>query len=61
MTAGYHSIVLLQRQRQIGVVVLGNTAHRVGDELGGAVMALLSGEPVKPLKADFPAGPAAGS
>ena len=55
-TGGYHSMLALQKQRKIGVVVLSNTAHRIVDELAMAVMAILSGEPAKPLNVDLPEG-----
>lgn len=44
-TGGYHSLVAFQKQRKIGVVVLGNSAADAVDELGFRLMQLPSGQP----------------
>jgi D-alanyl-D-alanine-carboxypeptidase/D-alanyl-D-alanine-endopeptidase len=53
-TGGYHSFVGFQKQRKIGVVVLGNTAGGTVDQLGFRLLKLLAGEPVEPIKLRMP-------
>lgn len=53
-TGGYHSYVGLDRQKQIGVVVLGNTAGGTVDAIGERLLKLLDGQTVEPLKLKVP-------
>lgn len=50
-TGGYHSLVAFDPARKIAVVVLANTASDRVDELGFAILRLLAGQKVEPLKA----------
>lgn len=53
-TGGYHSFVAFQKERKVGVVVLGNTAGASVDGLGLRVMKLLAGQPVEPMHVRMP-------
>lgn len=47
-TAGFHSMVMLDREKKIGVVVLSNTATDQVDILASELMSAMAGEVVKP-------------
>ena len=49
-TAGYHSIVFVNRKQNRALVILSNTATEEIDQLGSEIMALLNGEDVQPRK-----------
>ncbi|MCB9670371.1 MAG: beta-lactamase family protein [Alphaproteobacteria bacterium] len=48
-TGGFHSLVAVHPTRQIGVVVLANTATPLVDTIGFATLELLAGQNVPPL------------
>ena len=47
-TGGYHSMVMVNRDLDIAVVILCNTAQMEVDQLGGDLIRSLAGAPVKP-------------
>jgi CubicO group peptidase (beta-lactamase class C family) len=47
-TGGYHSMMLINRDLQAGVVVLGNTASGQIDTIGESIIQMLAGRKVKP-------------
>ena len=49
-TAGYHSIVFVNRKQKRALVILSNTSTTEIDQLGSQIMALLSGQDVQPKK-----------
>ena len=54
MTGGYQSIMFVNRERDMGLVLLSNTSDSQGDVLGGQIMRLLNDEEVAPT--EFEAG-----
>ena len=54
-TGGYHSMVLVNREQQLGVVVLANTADGGVDALAEDLMRMLAGSKVSPRDFKKPA------
>ena len=48
-TGGFHSFMALRKDPPVGVVVLGNMAGGMGDQIGDRLLDLLSGKRPKPL------------
>ncbi len=53
-TGGYHSYIAFCKPKNIGVVVLSNTAGAIGDVLGAKLLRLLAGQKVEPPEVRMP-------